>query len=61
MKILTALGKESTFTIGYMTDKINKDHKCISILFIEIFWSKITKRWGIGLGIPFVASIGIVF
>jgi len=61
MKLLTALGKESTFTIGYMTDKIEKDHKCISLIFVEIFWSNKTKRWGIGIGIPYVASIGIAF
>jgi hypothetical protein len=61
MKILTAFGKDSTFTIGYMTDKICKDHKCISLVFIEVFWSNTTKRWGLGIGIPFVASVGIVF
>jgi len=61
MKLLTAIGKESTFTFGYMSDKIHKDHKCISIIFIEIFWSKTTKRWGVGIGIPFVFSIGIAF
>jgi hypothetical protein len=59
MKLIT-LGKESTFTIGYMTDKICKDHKCISIIFAEVFWSRKTKRWGFGIGIPFVFSIGFI-
>ena len=61
MKKLIAFGKDSTFTIGYTTDKINKDHKSISLVFIEVFWSNATKRWGFGIGIPFVVSVGIFF
>lgn len=61
MKILTAIGKESTFTVGYVTDKMYKDNKCFSLIFAEVVWNRKTKRWGIGIGIPFIYSIGIVF
>ena len=60
MKLITAFGKESTFTIGYIVDKIYPSHKCISIVFIEVFWNKETKRYGFGIGIPYIFSIGLI-
>jgi hypothetical protein len=61
MKVITAFGKENTCTFGFLTDKQNKNIKCISIIILEIMWNKNTKRWGIGVGIPFVFGIGIMF
>ncbi len=59
--VLIVTGKESTFTIGYGSDKTHKDNKYISLIFFEIFWNKKNKKFGLGIGIPFLAAIAIVF
>jgi len=61
MKVLTAFGKKSTWTFGFLKDKQDENTKCISIIILEIMWNKNTKRWGIGVGIPFIFGIGIMF
>jgi hypothetical protein len=61
MKILTAFGKESTWSLGYMTYKEDTNYKCISVVLLELMWNKKTKIWGIAIGIPFVASVGLFF
>lgn len=61
MKILTAFGKENTFTFGYLVDKRFPNNRCISLIFFEIVWNVKSKRFGVGIGIPFVAAIGVFF
>lgn len=61
MKLLTAIGKESTLSFGYMVDKKDSDLKCVSIVFFEVIWNSRTRKFGIGIGIPFVAALGFFF
>lgn len=61
MKVLTAFGNKSTWTFGLLTDKKDKNIKCVSIIILEVMWNKSTKRWGIGIGIPYVFSVGVFF
>ena len=57
MRILTAIGSDSTLTFGYIT----RGHwKCISIAIAEVFWNTKTKAFGLSIGWPYIASIGIV-
>lgn len=58
MIILQALGKESDFTLGHKTHKDDDSIHTFSLIFIEYFWHTKTKRWGVGIGIPFVYAIG---
>jgi hypothetical protein len=59
MTILTNFGFDSTFSFGYLTDREDEDIKCISLVFIEFLWHRKTRRVIIGVGIPFVASVGV--
>lgn len=61
MELIQAIGKESTFIIGYVRKDDGTDLRCASLVFIEFFWSKKLNKWGFGIGIPFVYSIGLVF
>lgn len=61
MKLLTAFGKESTFTFGYLVDKQHPNNRCVSLIFFEVVWNVKSKRFGFGIGIPFIAAIGFLF
>ncbi len=61
MQIQHVKGKDSTFTIGYIK---HDDMRCFSLVFIELIWLKglpITTGCIIGLGIPYVYSVGLCF
>lgn len=61
MQIITAIGKESSFDIGYKIDPECFDSKFICLIIFDIFWNRKTKRWGFGFGIPFIFGIGFIF
>ena len=56
--ILVALGKNARLDLGYKrTDGMH----LIGLGVFEVMWNNKTKRWGFGLGLPYIIGIGIFF
>jgi len=55
---ICVFGKKSTFAFWYYGDS---QDQFFSLIFVRTYWNEYKNEFGIGFGIPYICSFGIIF